>query len=242
MNIILLGPPGRRQGHPGQAARGDARPGAACRPATCCAPTIAVGQRTRPRGQGGDGCRRSSSPTTSSSRMIAAAHRRAGCRQGLHPRRLPAHRAAGRGARRACWREQRAEARPRHRDEGRRGGAGRPHRRPLHLRANAAPAITTAIKQPRVAGVCDVCGDTEFVRRADDKPRDGQGPARGLSSARPRRSCPITATQGMLTTVDGMAEIDEVTRQIEARRWLKRQASAENALTGSVDLGCRQSV
>ena len=62
------GAAGRRQGHPGQAARGDARPGPARRPATCCAPRPHPGSALGRKRQGDHGFRRSWSPTTSSSR------------------------------------------------------------------------------------------------------------------------------------------------------------------------------
>ena len=43
MNIILLGPPGRRQGHPGAAGWSSAAAWSSCRPATCCAPRSKAG-------------------------------------------------------------------------------------------------------------------------------------------------------------------------------------------------------
>jgi adenylate kinase len=63
--------------------------------------------------------------------------------------------------------------------------------------------------------VCDVCGSGEFTRRADDKAE--------LVAARleayHRQTAPLLpyyAAQGVLRVVDGMAEMDEVSRQIEA--------------------------
>ncbi|MBL6078498.1 adenylate kinase [Belnapia sp. T18] len=65
------------------------------------------------------------------------------------------------------------------------------------------------------AGTCDVCGSTEFSRRADDKAE--------LVAARleayHRQTAPLLpyyAAQGVLRVVDGMAEMNEVARQIEA--------------------------
>jgi adenylate kinase len=70
-------------------------------------------------------------------------------------------------------------------------------------------------KQPAKAGVCDVCGSTDFTRRADDKAE--------LVAARldayHRQTAPLLpyyAAQGILRVVDGMAEMDEVARQVEA--------------------------
>jgi len=69
-------------------------------------------------------------------------------------------------------------------------------------------------KQPAVAGVCDVCGSTEFSRRADD---NAETVGKRLEAYH-RQTAPILpyyAGRGVLKQVDGMAEIDEVTRQIE---------------------------
>jgi adenylate kinase len=70
-------------------------------------------------------------------------------------------------------------------------------------------------KQPRVPGVCDVCGSTAFSRRADDTAET----IKARLAAYNRQTAPILPyyrRRGILETVDGMAEIDEVTRQIEA--------------------------
>ena len=69
-------------------------------------------------------------------------------------------------------------------------------------------------QQPRKAGVCDNCGGTSFTRRADDN----EETVRKRLEAYRGQTAPILpyyAGQGMLSTVDGMADIDEVTRQIE---------------------------
>ncbi|MGE0418747.1 MAG: adenylate kinase [Acetobacteraceae bacterium] len=72
-------------------------------------------------------------------------------------------------------------------------------------------------------GVCDVCGSTEFTRRADDN--------RETVSARldeyHRQTAPILPhyrAKGMLRSVDGMSSIEEVARQIDAV--LARQTGA----------------
>jgi adenylate kinase len=65
------------------------------------------------------------------------------------------------------------------------------------------------------AGVCDSCGATEFVRRADD---NRETVAARLETYH-RQTAPIIphyAATGILKTVDGMADIDEVARQIDA--------------------------
>jgi len=70
-------------------------------------------------------------------------------------------------------------------------------------------------KQTRVPGVCDVCGSQEFARRADDN-RDT---VVARLEAYHRQTAPLLphyAARGVLHTVDGMAEIDEVARQIDA--------------------------
>jgi adenylate kinase len=69
-------------------------------------------------------------------------------------------------------------------------------------------------KPPLVPGKCDVCGSTELIRRADDN-RETVG---ARLEAYHRQTAPILphyAAQGILRTVDGMAEIDEVAREID---------------------------
>jgi len=64
------------------------------------------------------------------------------------------------------------------------------------------------------AGVCDVCGSTEFTRRADDN----RETVTARLEAYHRQTAPILphyAAQGVLRSVDGMADIDAVTQQIE---------------------------
>lgn len=64
-----------------------------------------------------------------------------------------------------------------------------------------------------VAGVCDKCGSTEFVRRADDN----RETVVARLDAYHKQTAPILphyAAQGRLRSVDGMAEMAEVTRQL----------------------------
>ena len=70
-------------------------------------------------------------------------------------------------------------------------------------------------KRPKVEGVCDICGNREFVRRADDKPET----VSARLDAYNRQTAPILPyyrARGILGRVDGMAAIEEVSRQIEA--------------------------
>ena len=70
-------------------------------------------------------------------------------------------------------------------------------------------------QRPKVEGVCDVCGGTQFVRRADDN----EETVRARMDAYRAQTAPILPyyrAQSVLKTVDGMAPIDEVTKQIEA--------------------------
>jgi adenylate kinase len=69
-------------------------------------------------------------------------------------------------------------------------------------------------KQTKVPGVCDVCGSTEFIRRADDK----RETVAARLEAYYRQTAPILPhyrSLGRLYSLDGMAPIDEVTAQIE---------------------------
>lgn len=66
---------------------------------------------------------------------------------------------------------------------------------------------------PAVAGVCDSCGGTEFKRRADDN-ADTVKTRLAQYHEQTAPILPYYASRGVLKTVDGMAEIDEVTNQI----------------------------
>jgi adenylate kinase len=70
-------------------------------------------------------------------------------------------------------------------------------------------------KPTSVAGVCDKCGSTDFTRRADDQ----RETVIARLEAYHRQTAPLLpyyAAKGILRTVDGMADIDAVTREIEA--------------------------
>lgn len=70
-------------------------------------------------------------------------------------------------------------------------------------------------RQPVQAGACDACSSTEFVRRDDDK---AETVAKRLDAyhAQTAPIIPYYRDHGLLRTVDGMADIAEVTRQVNA--------------------------
>jgi adenylate kinase len=70
-------------------------------------------------------------------------------------------------------------------------------------------------KQPKKKGVCDVCGSTEFTRRPDDNAET----VKARLVAYREQTAPIVPyykKKGLLHRVDGMAEPDAVTEEIEA--------------------------
>ncbi|HWK44040.1 MAG TPA: adenylate kinase [Stellaceae bacterium] len=69
-------------------------------------------------------------------------------------------------------------------------------------------------KPTKLAGVCDVCGSTEFVRRADDNAETVHARLAAYH-AQTKPILPYYRDRGILSQVDGMAEMDEVSRQIE---------------------------
>jgi adenylate kinase len=70
-------------------------------------------------------------------------------------------------------------------------------------------------KQTAVAGVCDVCGSTEFIRRADDN-RETVAARLAAYHSQTAPIIPHYARAGILRVVDGMADIDDVYREIDA--------------------------
>ena len=83
--------------------------------------------------------------------------------------------------------------------------------------------------KPKMAGVCDKCGSTDFVRRPDDRAETVRDRLRVYN----RETAPLIAYykgRGSLRTVDGMAGIEEVRTQIERELngsvGQKREASA----------------
>ena len=65
--------------------------------------------------------------------------------------------------------------------------------------------------KPKVAGVCDVCGGTEFIRRPDDNEKT----VRDRLDVYNRQTAPLVAyyrQKGNLHVIDGMADIAVVTQ------------------------------
>jgi adenylate kinase len=72
-----------------------------------------------------------------------------------------------------------------------------------------------SFKPTAKTGVCDSCGSAEFVRRADDN----RETVAARLEAYHRQTAPIIphyAAAGILKVVDGMADIDEVARQLDS--------------------------
>jgi adenylate kinase len=80
---------------------------------------------------------------------------------------------------------------------------------------NCGAAYHETNHRPAKEGVCDNCGGTDFVHRPDDRPETVKKRLEVYS----RDTAPILPyyrERGILKTIDGMGEIDDVTRAIEA--------------------------
>lgn len=80
--------------------------------------------------------------------------------------------------------------------------------------ARCAEGYHDRFKQPKVTGTCDVCGSTEFTRRADDK-AETVGARLAAYHAQTAPLLPFYAAQRKLRTVDGMADMALVTAALE---------------------------
>ena len=81
--------------------------------------------------------------------------------------------------------------------------------------ANCGAGYHDTFKQPKVEGVCDQCGSTEFKRRPDDN----EETVRHRMSVYRNETAPILPgyeKRGIVKRVDGMGGIDDVTRAIDA--------------------------
>ncbi|WP_191083937.1 adenylate kinase [Roseococcus microcysteis] len=76
--------------------------------------------------------------------------------------------------------------------------------------ASCGEGYHDSFKPPKVAGVCDVCGGTEFTRRADDR-AETVGARLAAYHKQTAPLLPYYAAQGKLSSVDGMAEMADVT-------------------------------
>jgi len=70
-------------------------------------------------------------------------------------------------------------------------------------------------RRPHVDGTCDVCGSHDFVRRADDR-RETVAARLEAYHTQTAPILPHYRDGGRLISLDGMADIDSVTQQIEA--------------------------
>ena len=70
-------------------------------------------------------------------------------------------------------------------------------------------------KRPKVDGVCDLCGSTEFVRRPDD---NEQTVRTRLAEYRAKTApiLPYYEERGLVRRVDGMGSVDDVAAEIDA--------------------------
>jgi adenylate kinase len=68
-------------------------------------------------------------------------------------------------------------------------------------------------KPTKVAGVCDECGSTEFVRRKDDNAETVKSRLVAYE-AQTAPLLPLYGAKGLVRTVDGMAPIEDVTAAI----------------------------
>lgn len=80
--------------------------------------------------------------------------------------------------------------------------------------ANCGEGYHDRFKQPKVAGVCDVCGSTEFKRRPDD---NAETVHTRMAEYRAKTApiLPIYEARGLVRPIDGMADIGHVSAAID---------------------------
>ena len=80
--------------------------------------------------------------------------------------------------------------------------------------ASCGKGYHDTFEQPRVPGTCDKCGSTEFKRRPDDN----EETVRTRMAEYRAKTAPILPgyeARGLVSRVDGMADMDDVTAAIE---------------------------
>lgn len=80
--------------------------------------------------------------------------------------------------------------------------------------ANCGKGYHDKFERPKVDGVCDRCGSAEFKRRPDDN-EETVRTRMAEYRAKTAPILPIYETRGIVTRVDGMADMDQVTAAIE---------------------------
>ncbi len=81
--------------------------------------------------------------------------------------------------------------------------------------AKCGAGYNDVFHKPRVDGACDVCGSHDFVRRADDN-RDTVAARLQVYHTQTAPILPHYRSLGRLVTIDGMADMDHVSHEIEA--------------------------
>ncbi|HET9629078.1 MAG TPA: nucleoside monophosphate kinase, partial [Novosphingobium sp.] len=80
--------------------------------------------------------------------------------------------------------------------------------------ANCGKGYHDKFEQPKVAGTCDKCGSHEFKRRPDDN-EETVRTRMAEYRAKTAPILPIYEARGIVSRVNGMAEMDDVTAAIE---------------------------
>lgn len=80
--------------------------------------------------------------------------------------------------------------------------------------ANCGKGYHDKFEQPKVAGVCDRCGGTEFKRRPDDN-EETVRTRMAEYRAKTAPILPIYEARGIVARVNGMVDMDDVTKSIE---------------------------
>ena len=81
--------------------------------------------------------------------------------------------------------------------------------------ASCGKGYHDSFEQPKVAGTCDKCGGQEFKRRPDDN-EETVRTRMAEYRAKTAPILPIYEARGIVSRVDGMADMDAVTAAIEA--------------------------